>query len=95
GDIIKNEPAATDFIAVSGFSLLGGAGSNNALGIVVLKDWEERTDANLGLRAVLGRLMGQFWAMPDAQIMAFNPPSIPGLGTSAGFEFRLQDSEGR
>ena len=95
GDIVKNEPAATDFIAVSGFSLLGGAGSNNALGIVVLKDWEERTSPELGLRAVLTRLMGQFWAMPDAQIMAFNPPSIPGLGTSAGFEFRLQDSEGR
>ena len=95
GDIVKNEPAATDFIAVSGFSLLGGAGSNNALGIVVLKDWEERTSPKLGLRAVLTRLMGQFWAMPDAQIMAFNPPSIPGLGTSAGFEFRLQDSEGR
>jgi HAE1 family hydrophobic/amphiphilic exporter-1 len=95
GEIVKNEPAATDFIAVSGFSLLGGAGSNNALGIVVLKDWEERTSTELGLRAVLTRLMGQFWAMPDAQIMAFNPPSIPGLGTSAGFEFRLQDSEGR
>ncbi|TMO45274.1 hydrophobe/amphiphile efflux-1 family RND transporter [Pseudoalteromonas sp. S4389] len=95
GDIVKNEPAATDFIAVSGFSLLGGAGSNNALGIVVLKDWEERTSPELGLRSVLTRLMGQFWAMPDAQIMAFNPPSIPGLGTSAGFEFRLQDSEGR
>lgn len=95
GDIVKNEPAATDFIAVSGFSLLGGAGSNNALGIVVLKDWEERTSPELGLRAILTRLMGQFWAMPDAQIMAFNPPSIPGLGTSAGFEFRLQDSEGR
>ncbi|WP_194442594.1 efflux RND transporter permease subunit [Pseudoalteromonas simplex] len=95
GEIVRNEPAATDFIAVSGFSLLGGAGSNNALGIVVLKDWEERTSPELGLRAVLTRLMGQFWAMPDAQIMAFNPPSIPGLGTSAGFEFRLQDSEGR
>lgn len=95
GEIVKNEPAATDFIAVSGFSLLGGAGSNNAFGIVVLKDWEERTSPELGLRAVLTRLMGQFWAMPDAQIMAFNPPSIPGLGTSAGFEFRLQDSEGR
>jgi len=95
GDIVKNDPAATDFIAVSGFSLLGGAGSNNALGIVVLKDWEERTSPELGLRAVLTRLMGQFWAMPDAQIMAFNPPAIPGLGNSAGFEFRLQDSEGR
>ena len=95
GDIVKNEPAATGFIAVSGFSLLGGAGSNNALGIVVLKEWEERTSPELGLRAVLTRLMGQFWAMPDAQIMAFNPPAIPGLGNSAGFEFRLQDSEGR
>jgi len=95
GDIVKNEPAATDFIAVSGFSLLGGAGSNNALGIVILKDWEERTTPELGLKSVIERLMGQFWAMPDAQIMAFNPPPIPGLGSSAGFEFRLQDSEGR
>ncbi|WP_404338712.1 efflux RND transporter permease subunit [Pseudoalteromonas mariniglutinosa] len=94
-DIIKNEPAATDFISVSGFSLLGGAGSNNALGIVILKDWEQRTTPNLALKATLRRLMGQFWAMPDAQIMAFNPPPIPGLGSSAGFEFRLQDSEGR
>ena len=95
GEIVKQEPAATDFIAVSGFSLLGGAGSNNALGIVILKDWEERTAPELGLKSVIGRLMGQLWAMPDAQIMVFNPPPIPGLGASAGFEFRLQDSEGR
>jgi HAE1 family hydrophobic/amphiphilic exporter-1 len=27
--------------------------------------------------------------------MIFNPPPIPGLGTSSGFEFKLQDSEGR
>jgi len=33
--------------------------------------------------------------MPEAQIMVFNPPPIPGLGTSSGFEFQLQDSEGR
>lgn len=95
GDIIKNDPAATDFISVSGFSLIGGAGSNNALGIVVLKDWEQRDTPELALNAVIKRLMGQMWAMPDAQIMVFNPPPIPGLGSSSGFEFRLQDSEGR
>ncbi|MBE0363804.1 hydrophobic/amphiphilic exporter-1 (mainly G- bacteria), HAE1 family [Pseudoalteromonas ulvae UL12] len=95
GDIIMKDPAVTDFIAVSGTSLLGGAGSNNGLGIIILKDWEERVAPELGLRQLIPRLMGQLWTMPDAQVMVFNPPPIPGLGNSSGFEFRLQDSEGR
>ncbi|GGO69297.1 efflux RND transporter permease subunit [Bowmanella pacifica] len=94
-DIVRNDPAVSDFIAVSGISLLGGAASNNGLGIVVLKDWEEREDPALGLQQLIPRLMGQLWTLPDAQIMVFNPPPIPGLGASSGFEFRLQDSEGR
>ncbi|WP_440874324.1 efflux RND transporter permease subunit [Thalassotalea sp. PLHSN55] len=93
--LILDDPAVTDLITVSGFSLLGGAGSNNALAIIMLKDWEERTTDELGLRQVIGRLMGQLWSLPDAQIMVFNPPPIPGLGNSAGFEYKLQDSEGR
>lgn len=93
--IVRNDPAVSDFIAVSGISLLGGAASNNGLGIVVLNDWEEREDPSLGLQQLIPRLMGQLWTLPDAQIMVFNPPPIPGLGASSGFEFRLQDSEGR
>ncbi|MEI6893402.1 MAG: multidrug efflux RND transporter permease subunit [Colwellia sp.] len=93
--IILNDDAVDDIVTVSGFSLLGGAGSNNALAIILLKDWEERTAPELGLKQVIPRLMGQLWTMPDAQIMVFNPPPIPGLGTSSGFEFKLQDSEGR
>ncbi|MEM0516634.1 multidrug efflux RND transporter permease subunit [Pseudoalteromonas sp. YIC-827] len=95
GDIIAQDPATADFIGVSGFSLLGGAGSNNALGVVVLKDWEERTTPELGLNQIISRLQGQLWALPDAQAMVFNVPSIPGLGASSGFEYRLLDSEGR
>lgn len=95
GDVIKSDPAVTDFISVAGTSLLSGAGSNNGLGIIILKDWEDRTTPELGLRQVIGRIMGQLWTMPDAQVMVFNPPPIPGLGNSSGFEFRLQDSEGR
>ncbi|GHF95180.1 efflux RND transporter permease subunit [Thalassotalea marina] len=93
--MLKDDPAVTDVITVAGFSMLGGAGSNNGFGIVMLKDWEERTTPELGLRATIGRLMGQLWAIPDAQIMMFNPPPIPGLGNSSGFEYRLQDSEGK
>jgi len=93
--VILKDAAVEDIITVSGFSLLGGAGSNNALAIILLKDWEERTEPELGLRQVIPRLMGQLWTMPDAQIMVFNPPPIPGLGNSSGFEFKLQDGEGR
>jgi len=92
---LKADPAVRDVITVSGYSLLGGTGSNNGFGIIMLHDWEDRTTPELGLRAVIGRLMGQLWTRPDAQIMVFNPPPIPGLGSSAGFEFKLQDSEGK
>ncbi|RHW76015.1 efflux RND transporter permease subunit [Colwellia sp. RSH04] len=93
--VITKDAAVEDLITVSGFSLLGGAGSNNGLAIITLKDWEERTTPELGLSQLIPRLMGQLWTMPDAQIMVFNPPPIPGLGNSSGFEFKLQDSEGR
>ncbi|QBG35172.1 efflux RND transporter permease subunit [Litorilituus sediminis] len=93
--VITADEAVEDLITVSGFSLLGGAGSNNGLAIITLKDWEERTEPELGLKQLIPRLMGQLWTMPDAQIMVFNPPPIPGLGNSSGFEFKLQDSEGR
>ncbi|WP_286266824.1 efflux RND transporter permease subunit [Thalassotalea atypica] len=93
--LIQDDPAVEDVITVSGFSLLGGAGSNNGFGIIMLKDWEERTAPDMGLRQVIPRLMGKLWSIPDAQIMIFNPPPIPGLGNSSGFEFRLQDSSGK
>ncbi|NQY86585.1 MAG: multidrug efflux RND transporter permease subunit [Colwellia sp.] len=93
--IITSDPAVDDIITVGGFSLLGGPGSNNGLAIILLKDWDDRTTPELGLKQVIPRLMGQLWSMPEAQIMVFNPPPIPGLGTSSGFEFQLQDNEGR
>ncbi|NTS76477.1 multidrug efflux RND transporter permease subunit [Catenovulum sp. SM1970] len=93
--MIKDDPAVTDFITVAGYSMLGGAGSNNGFGIVILKDWEERTEPGQDLRSTIKRLMGPLWAMPDAQIMIFNPPPIPGLGNSSGFEYKLQDSSGQ
>lgn len=93
--MVLEDPAVTDFISVSGFSLLGGSGSNNGLGIVMLKDWEEREEPGLGLREVVPRLYSGLWAVSEAQIMVFNPPPIPGLGTSSGFDYRLQDNLGR
>lgn len=94
-DTALKDPAVTDIITVSGYSLIGGAGPNNGLGIMILKDWDERKDPELGLKSLIPRIQGQLWALPDAQIMVFNPPPIPGLGTGSGFEFQLQDIQGR
>ncbi|MGM1053064.1 MAG: efflux RND transporter permease subunit [Pseudomonadota bacterium] len=94
-NIVLEDPAVTDFITVSGFSLLGGGNSNNGMGIVVLKDWEERTEDFLGLAQIVPRLSSQLWTLAQAQVMVFNPPAIPGIGTSSGFDFRLQDNQGR
>ena len=94
-NIVLKDPAVTDFITVSGFSLLGGANSNNGMGIIVLKDWEERAGESLSLVQTVPRLSSRLWTLTQAQVMVFNPPAIPGIGTSSGFDFRLQDNIGR
>ncbi len=94
-EIVRQDPAVSDVITVSGYSLLGGSAPNNGLGIAILKDWDERTTPELGLKRVIPRLFGELWALPEAQVMVFNPPPIPGLGTSSGFDYRLIDTGGR
>ncbi|WP_417539146.1 efflux RND transporter permease subunit [Marinobacter sp.] len=94
-DMVLDDPAAIDFISVSGFSLLGGAGSHNGLGIVVLSDWAERETPELGLGQTIPRLYSRLATIPEAQVMVFNAPPIPGIGVSAGFDYRLQDNLGR
>lgn len=91
---VLQDPAVSDFIGVSGFSLINGSGSNRGFGVVVLKDWSEREAHELQPAAVLKRLNARLWAVAGAQIMVFNVPAIPGLGVTAGFDLRLLDSAG-
>jgi multidrug efflux pump len=44
--------------------------------------------------AVIGRAMGSFAQIKEAQVFAFNLPAIRGLGNSTGFNFFLQDRGG-
>ena len=94
-NMINSQPGVSDVITVSGFSLLSGAGSNQGMGIVVLDDWGDRTTPETQLKAIHNNLQGILWSLPDAQVMIFPVPSIPGLGMTGGFDFRLQDSVGR
>lgn len=79
--------------SATGFSLLSGSfSSNSAFIFVSLKDWSERDQT---ANEVVG-LMNQafFMNVNEAQVFAFGPPAIPGLGSGSGFTFMLQDREG-
>lgn len=89
-DILKNTPGVSDVIAVSGFSIISGAGENVGLGVVVLDPWDERSTPDRQLGPLMNRVRGELAAIPAANIFAFSPPAIQGLGNTGGFDFRLQ-----
>ena len=78
---------------IAGFSF-AGSGQNMGMSFVKLKDWSERKRDDQYVNAVIGRAMGYFSQIKEAQIFAFNLPAIRGLGTSTGFDFYLQDRGG-
>jgi hydrophobe/amphiphile efflux-1 (HAE1) family protein len=93
--LAKNE-AVDGFNTISGYSLVTGAYSSNmGFFFVQLKPWEERkteeSHAN-GVVAALNKAFAQ--QIPEAGVVAFGPPAIPGLGTGAGFTMQLQDRSG-
>ena len=78
---------------VLGYSLLTTAYStNNAFVFVSLKPWEERTKTAKQLIAETNQAFRQ--TITEATTIAFGPPPIEGLGTSAGFTLQLQDRSG-
>ncbi len=82
------------FIAVAGYSILGGGGENVALGVVGLENWNKRKAKNLSMEALSQKLMALYAENPDAQIDFFAPPSIPGIGNANGLSFELLATSG-
>jgi len=95
-EIISSTPGVANVMSVGGYSMLQGAVvPNGAFVIAVLEPWDERTTPDVSLRGILTSVAPKLAAIPSATIVPFNPPPIPGLGTTGGFEFVLQDTEGR
>ena len=88
---VKDLPGVQGLNMVDGFSLLNGQGSNYALGFIKLDNWEERDSDELSVEAITGQLFGVASTIPEANIIFFSPPSIPGFGASSGVEVNLLD----
>jgi HAE1 family hydrophobic/amphiphilic exporter-1 len=91
--IIQEHDEVEYVTTATGFSLLSNSYSPNAGFIFVsLKDWDQRERTANEVVAALNREF--FVAISEAQVFAFGPPAIPGLGSGSGFTMLIQDRAG-
>ncbi len=89
-------PQVEGLLSIVGFSLLDGGNQSNAAFVVVrLKPFHDRLGAADSARSVIGRVFGGVSQIKSANIFPFSLPPIIGLSTSGGFEYQLENLEGR
>ncbi|KQR94666.1 multidrug transporter AcrB [Chryseobacterium sp. Leaf180] len=87
-------PGVLNVTISTGRGFLSGNGSSNGLAFIKLKPFDERKNDNLTSEDITKQLFGISSKIPDAKIVFFQPPSVPGFGSSAGFEMVLLDKSG-
>ncbi len=99
-DFLEQTPGIKDNVeqvfTVSGFDLLGGGQKSSAgAAFAVLTDWDERKSSDQSVNAMIGAVFG-FAAknIPEASVVALNPPSLPGLGKTGGFTMYIINKSG-
>ena len=89
---LEQQPGVTSVMNVVGFSILAnGPKSNGATSFIGMSDWDERKDKSLSVDALVGKIMGMGNQIPQATVIAMNPPPIDGMGTSSGFTMQLEN----
>ena len=94
-EVFRNTPGVATFTSVIGFSLLSQVyNTYSAFFFVTFKPWDQRTSPNEGYETIKAHLARELGKIPEGRTFAFPPPSIPGIGTSGGVTFVLEDRGG-
>ena len=93
---LKELPGVDMVMAINGFDILSfGAKSNAGTFFVGLDPWSERTTVETNINMLIGKTFGiGAKVAPEAQVIAFNMPALPGLGMVGGWTMQLQDMSG-
>jgi hydrophobe/amphiphile efflux-1 (HAE1) family protein len=93
--ILMAEPGVEIVGSISGLNFLTSAAqSNSAVEFAILKPWDERPP-DQHASAIVNKVRPKLLALPGAFVLSFDPPSIPGISTTGGFEFQVEDLSGR
>jgi multidrug efflux pump len=89
--MLLENPAVSSVFKMDGYSLIDAQNKTNSTTMfTALKDYSEREGEELGAFAVVENLRHSFSAIKESIVLPVLPPSIPGLGTTGGFEFYVQ-----
>ncbi len=93
---VRQLEGVENVISASGYSLLDGIVTpNSAFIAVALESFEDRPDASENVNALIQQTTAMGLGVREAMVFAFNLPPIIGLGTGSGFEYQLNDLQGR
>ena len=95
-DVLAKTPGVQYTTSVVGFSLLSFVRTSyNGFFFVTLKPWDERKSRAEQFQELKQRINRELSQIPEGIAFSFSPPAIPGVGTSGGFTFALEDRAGR
>ena len=94
--IVADTPGVEYTTSVIGFSLLSFVRTSyNAFFFVTFKPWGERKARDEQFQEIKAHLNRELSKLPEGIVFSFSPPAIPGVGTSGGFTFVLEDRAGK
>jgi len=93
--LLKNIEGIKSWVGIVGYSLLDSSQSSNGATLwVIFEPWDKRIGPDLSAEALVRRLWATFSRIQEANIFAFIPPAISGLGTVGGFQMQIQNKGG-
>ncbi len=93
--VILDTPGVQYVSSVMGYSMLSGvAATYSSFFFVSLKPWDERTTPETSYEGIKTHLQQALSRVPSGIAFSFPPPAIPGVGTSGGATFILEDRSG-
>jgi hydrophobe/amphiphile efflux-1 (HAE1) family protein len=95
-DVLARTPGVESTASVIGFSLLSLTRSSyNAFFFVTLKEWKDRKKREEQYQYIRQDINRKLAGLTKGIAFSFSPPAIPGVGTSGGFTFVLEDRSGK
>jgi len=92
---LETMPGVNNVFSVSGFDILGNSRkSSSGLVGVSLKPWSERKSEETQIRSLIGRVMMISTKYPEAIIIPFNAPALPGASSTGSLSFVILDQAG-
>jgi len=92
---VNSIPGVTSTMSITGLDLLGGGTKPNAGAMFISLDtWDKRTSPMSSVGAIVGQTFGVGASLPEGTVIAFAPPSLPGLGIVGGLTLMLEDQNG-